>query len=196
MSLAYLGYVALALVVVGVLTVLSMSKLFRRAPEHDHRYLADRSVPLRCFAQGACAAYRGNVGDPGYWKREDALREMTESWSTPDRQELVDLLDGYRKGEINLAFDQVRIIWLSRVAFGCGWFDEATSWGYVQHAAHAIRARHRSWDEVARDLEAGAIEWNRQFSTPLDAEGLAWRRARVEEARRYVWPYARFEAAF
>jgi hypothetical protein len=193
-SLAYVGYFAAALLVVGVMGAFSLSKLLRRSPEHDSRYLGDRNVPLRRFAQGAAAAYRGNVGDPGYWARPDALSEMTESWSTPDARELSELLEGYRAGEINLAFDKVRIVWLARVAFACGWFDEATSWGYVNEACHALRSRYRGWDEVARDVEAGAIEWNRRFSTPLDDDGLAWRRARAEEARRYVWPYTPFEA--
>lgn len=182
----------LVLVVVGALVL--VPKLWRRAPEHDPRYLADRTDPLRAFAQGALAAYRGNVGDPGYWSPSDALAEMTESWSTPDRKELIELLESYRSGEINVGFDKVRIIWLSRVAHGCGWFDAASSWGHVAEAVQALRARYAGWEALAADLEAGAIAWNREFATPLDADGLAWRRDRVDEARRLVWPYVRFEA--
>jgi hypothetical protein len=190
---ALAGGLFVLLVVAALLVV--QSKLAWRAPEHDSRYLADRSDPIRAFAQGALAAYRGNVGDPGYWKQSDALAEMTESWSTPNREELVDLLESYRRGEINLGFDKVRIIWLSRVALGCGWFDATTSWHYVAEAVQALRASYGGWEALAADIEAGAIAWNREFSTPLDADGLAWRRERVEEARRNVWPYVRFQSA-
>src|SRR5690606_13449087 len=114
--------------------------------------LADRGNNLRRWAQGALATYRGNVGDPGYWKREEALSEMVSSWSTPNRDELLQLLETYRSGELHLAFDKIRIIWLARVASGCGWFDEATSWQWVHQAASVIRFNYQSWDHVANDV--------------------------------------------
>jgi hypothetical protein len=194
--MVYLSYALLVFLALITITALSASKLLRRAPQHDPRYLADRREPLKAFAQGAMAAYRGNVGDPGYWKREDALVEMTESWSTADPKELYELLEIYRGREINPAFDKVRIIWLSRVAVGCGWFDEATSFRYVAEAAQAIRAHYWDWEAATQDIEAGAIEWNRRFSMPLDADGLQWRCARSDEARRLVWPYTPFAGAF
>jgi hypothetical protein len=187
-------YSAFAILLVAGLLAFSFW-MRRRAPEHDRRYLADRALPLRAFTHGALATYRGNVGDPGYWQRADALAEM-EQWSTPDVQELARLLEVYRSGEINLAFDKVRIIWLSRLGFACGWFDEGVSWRYVAEAVYALRAGYRGWEEVARDVELGAIQWNAEFSTPLDPDGLAWRRARADEARRLVWPYVPFQVSF
>jgi hypothetical protein len=68
---ALAGGLFVLLVVAALLVV--QSKLAWRAPEHDSRYLADRSDPIRAFAQGALAAYRGNVGDPGFLKQSDAL---------------------------------------------------------------------------------------------------------------------------
>lgn len=194
-ALHYVGYLALAIVVLGVLTVVSRMRLKSGGPQYDARYLADRAVPLRRWAQAALATYRGNVGDPGYWDPRVALSEMTESWSTPDREELVSLLDGYRRGEINVAFDKIRIIWLSRVAFGCGWFDEHTSWGYVHEAALAIRASYRSWDQVAKDVENGAIAWQREFrSYEMTSSDIAGRRELADQARHWVWPMAVFDA--
>src|SRR5262245_43742769 len=96
-----LSYVLYAVVLVVVLFVVSRLR-GAGGSSGDTRYLTDRQNPLRAWAHGALAAYRGaDAADPGHWKQKDALGEM-ENWSTPDRNELLRLLSVYEGKEINV----------------------------------------------------------------------------------------------
>lgn len=191
-----LGYVIYAAILVAVLFFLSRRRASSVAAPADNRYSNDRQNPVRAWAHGALAAYRGiDAADPGYWKQKDALGEM-ENWSTPDRKELLELLALYEGNEINVAFDKARIAWLARVGCATGWLSEQESWDYVRRAASASQAAYSGWDDFAEALIAGAVEWNRDVGgNPLSDKAIRDRRARIQEAREKVWPSTPFRAA-
>lgn len=190
-----LSYLAYAIVLVILFVFLSRRQAANAPARLQPRYLADRMDPLRRWAHGALATYRGvDAADPGYWKQKDALAEM-ENWTTPDRAELVRLLSHYERHEINPAFDKARIVWLARVGFAAGWLSEQESWEYVRRAAEASRSGYPSWDQFAEAVVAGAIEWNRDVGKrPMSDEELRVRRARIEQARKELWPQTPFDA--
>ncbi len=126
---------------------------------HDPRYYAERQDPQRYWVQAVLAVYRGDVGDPAYWDPEDARREIQEGWSTPDRNELLALIQRYIAGECTPAFDHVRIIWLARLGAGAGWLDDATSWGYALQSKAALQYGYTSWPALAAGLEQGRVQW-------------------------------------
>lgn len=129
----------------------------RRSPQTKH--LMDRRDPRKSWAQAAMALYQGDAGDPGYWSKSDATSLIQQGWSTANRDELVDLIHRYIDGECNVGFDKIRIIWLARLGYGAGWFDEATSWGYVFGAAEDLRRTYGSWPEVKQAVSEGRVQW-------------------------------------
>src|SRR5262245_51449442 len=107
---AWFGLMLLVAVVLG--WVVQRFRAGNRAAPDDPRYHADRVDPVRRWAHGALAAYRGfDLGDPGHWSVEDATSEVRDSWSTPDRAALLELLARYEGDEINVAFDKARLVW-------------------------------------------------------------------------------------
>lgn len=126
---------------------------------HDPRYYADRQDPQRYWVQAVYAVYRGDVGDPAYWDPEDARREIQQGWSTPDREQLLALIQRYVAGECTPAFDHVRIIWLARLGAGAGWLDEATSWGYALQSKAMLQYGYTGWPALVAGLEQGRAQW-------------------------------------
>jgi hypothetical protein len=122
------------------------------------RYLADRSDPLRHWVHGVLAVYRGDAGDPAYWDEACAQRQAG-GWSIEKPDDLYKLLERYRTGEINTAFDKARIIWLARLAQGLGWLNEQQSWEWCRLAADALRHEYPSWPDFAQELQAGRAQW-------------------------------------
>lgn len=122
------------------------------------RFLADRSDPRKFWAQAAIALYQDD-SDPGCWKQANALRCLQQGWSTPNGSELVELIQSYIKGECNLAFDKLRIIFLARAGRGAGWFDEATSWAYAFNAMTEIQKHYTSWEQLRVAMDEGRADW-------------------------------------
>jgi hypothetical protein len=79
----------------------------------EPRYRADHADPMRRWVHGILALYRGDVGDPAYWDVDCAHRQAA-AWGVNGPAELHGLLSRYQQGEIDPAFDLVRIIWLAR----------------------------------------------------------------------------------
>jgi len=129
--------------------------------KHDPatRLAMDRQDPRKHWALVAMALYQGDSGDPGYWGRNRAQSSIQDGWSTPDRDELVKLIERYISGECNVGFDKARIIWLARLGFGAGWFDEETSWRYAFDAKDAIQRTYASWLEFNQAINDGIVEW-------------------------------------
>ena len=152
----YYTYVGLAVMAVVVIVTQVLAHRRNGAGAHSAKDAAD---PERRWVQGVLAIYRGDVGDPGYWKREDAEREIQQGWSTPDHQELQALIQRYVQGECNVAFDKARIIWLARIGAGAGWLDEATSWRLALDAKRALQTSYPGWPELIRALEEGRAQW-------------------------------------
>ena len=122
------------------------------------RFLADRSDPRKFWAQAAIALYQDD-SDPGCWKQENAVRRLQRGWSTPDGRELVELIQSYIKGECNVGFDKLRIIFLARLGRGAGWFDEATSWGYAFDAITELQRQYSSWEQLRVAMDEGRAQW-------------------------------------
>lgn len=122
------------------------------------RFLADRTDPRKFWAQAAIALYQDNT-DPGCWKQQNALQCLQQGWSTPNAGELVELIQSYIRGECNLAFDKLRIIFLARAGRGAGWFDEATSWNYAFSAMAELQRHYTSWEQLRVAMDEGRAEW-------------------------------------
>lgn len=125
----------------------------------DLRYLQDREDPLRRFAHGLMALYQGDVGDPGYWQTEQARAQMIDGWGIPDAGALDELLQSYHDGEVNVGFDQARIIWLSRLGSAAGFLSEAESWHHVEKAVLRVQGGYGRWSDVADAIASGIQEW-------------------------------------
>src|SRR5690606_27175766 len=110
------------------------------------------------WVHGVLAVYRGDAGDPAYWDRECALMQA-QGWSMEGPADLQELLDRYHHGEINLAFDKARLIWLARVGQGAGWLAEGTSWQWCEAGAQALRAYYPDWASFRAELEQGRAAW-------------------------------------
>ncbi|HEY6728048.1 MAG TPA: DUF1266 domain-containing protein [Polyangiaceae bacterium] len=122
------------------------------------RFHADRSDPRKFWAQAAIALYQDD-SDPGCWKPELARNRLQKGWSTADGSELVELIQSYIKGECNLAFDKLRIIFLARAGRGAGWFDEATSWAYAFNAITELQRGYTSWEQLRVAMDEGRADW-------------------------------------
>lgn len=122
------------------------------------RFQSDRSDPRKLWAHAAIGLYQDD-SDPGCWKPENALRRLQKGWSTPDRAELVALIQRYIDGECNVAFDKLRIIFLARTGRGAGWFDEATSWAYAFDAITEIQKHCASWEQLRVGMDEGRADW-------------------------------------
>jgi hypothetical protein len=120
--------------------------------------LADRADPRKHWAQAAIALYQDS-DDPAYWSQDDARHLIQNGWSTPDRNELVELIQRYIGGECNVGFDKLRIIFLARLGRGAGWFDDVTSWDYVFPAIGEIQSRYGSWEELKVAMDEGRADW-------------------------------------
>jgi hypothetical protein len=132
-----------------------------RSCRHDcseQHYVADSRDPFRRWVQGVMALYRGNAGDPAYWDRPCAQRQAG-GWSLETPADLAELLERYRAGEVNVAFDKSRIIWLARLGQGMGWLDEQQSWQWCHYAASELVQRYPSWNAVYQDIDQGRMEW-------------------------------------
>ena len=149
--------------VFGVALVAFLVWFFWPGGGHVHdcsepRYQADRADPRRRWVHGVLAVYRGDAGDPAYWDRECALAQA-RAWGCEQPQDLHELIDRYHRGEINLAFDKARLIWLARVAQGTGWLGEGHSWQWCESAAAALRAEYPDWSSFRADMEQGRAAW-------------------------------------
>jgi hypothetical protein len=153
--MSWMSYVFAALVTLGLGYFFTMRA--RRNPAT--KLYMDRQDPRKHWAQAAMALYQGDKGDPGYWRPSEAQSLLKEGWSTPNQEELMSLLESYVKGECNVAFDKLRIIWLARVGLGAGWIDEAASWEYVFAAQAALQETYGSWEELRVACAEGRDQW-------------------------------------
>lgn len=147
--------------VLGGVTVASIAAVYtwsqRRKPAT--KQLMDRTDPRKHWAQAVMAIYQGDVGDPGYWDRKRATATIQNGWSTPDAAELTKLIESYVRGECNVGFDKIRIVWLARLGFAAGWYDEATSWRHVFAAQAAMQQAYGSWLELREAVVQGRAQW-------------------------------------
>lgn len=148
----YVGFAALAVVLIIVFSMMNGDKL---QPE----VLADRADKRKHWAQAAQSLYQCFVGDAGYWSASAAEETLAKGWSTPNGQELVELINRYVGGECNVGFDKLRIIFLARVGKGAGWLDDDTSWSYTFKAMEEIQASYGSWEELRDAMVEGRAEW-------------------------------------
>jgi hypothetical protein len=135
----------------------------------EARYLADRNHADRRWVQGVMAVYRGDAGDPAYWDAGCAGNQAS-SWSMEAPADLQELLERYRDGEINVAFDKARLIWLARLGQGLGWLSEAQSWQWCAEAGAALRAHYADWAAFRHDMEAGRASWYNGSPPPEQLE--------------------------
>jgi hypothetical protein len=133
----------------------------------------------RRFHWGMIAAYRGDA-DPTALDRAEAQRILQSDWSLKDVDRLRALLSRYRAGEINPAFDSVRIVWLGELAVSAGWFtfEEATQWSEPEW--RRARSSYRSWAEYESALLEGRLRWWAEIARKPLPE---WERARSAEVR-------------
>ncbi|HEY3496276.1 MAG TPA: DUF1266 domain-containing protein [Polyangiaceae bacterium] len=112
----------------------------------------------RRFHWAMIAAYRGDA-DPTQLSREEAGGILKDGWSQQDPDQLRRLLSKYRSGEINAAFDAVRVAWLAELAVAAGWFsiDEAMQWSEPEW--RRVRGAHRTWAEYESALLEGRARW-------------------------------------
>ena len=150
-----MSYVLGASTIAVIATVYTWSQ--RRKPEV--KQMQDRADPRKAWAQALMAIYQGEAGDPGYWARQRATDSIQKGWSTPNAAELTQLIEQYVSGECNVGFDKIRIVWLARLGFGAGWYDEATSWRYVFAAQSALQQAYGSWPELRAAVEEGRAQW-------------------------------------
>jgi len=149
--------------------------------DHDckhPRYLADRQDPLRHWVHGVMAVYRGDAGDPAYWDAACATRQ-SRGWGLEKPEDLYELLERYRDGEINAAFDKARLIWLARLGQALGWLNEQQSWEWCRLAADQLRRQYPDWTLFAQELQDGRARW---YDGQVPAEELA----RSHEAYRFA----------
>lgn len=158
-ALGVAGLAGLACAGVLALVLAFLAWRWWNAPPHDARYYADRSNRSRRWAQAVMAIYQGDAGDPGYWDAEDAEGVLTNGWSTPDRAELDALLGRYERGEVNVAFDKARIVWLARLGAGAGWLTQDESWTHVARARGALQAELGGWRELGDQIRDGVFAW-------------------------------------
>jgi hypothetical protein len=152
---SWLSYVLGAATVGAIAAVYTWSQ--RRKP--DARQRQDRLDPRKAWAQAVMAIYQGDAGDAGYWDRQRATGLIQKGWSTPDAAALTELIERYVHGECNVGFDKIRIVWLARLGFAAGWYDEATSWRYVFAAQTALQQAYGSWLELRAAVEQGRAQW-------------------------------------
>jgi hypothetical protein len=155
MEQSWLSYALAVTTVVAIASVYTWSQ--RRKPEV--KVLVDRADPRKHWAQAIMAIYQGDAGDPGYWDRRRATESIQQGWSTPDVAELTQLIEKYVRGECNVGFDKVRIVWLARLGLGAGWYDDATSWRYVFAAQAALQQAYGSWIELRAAVVEGREQW-------------------------------------
>jgi Protein of unknown function (DUF1266) len=133
------------------------------------RYLADRNDPMRYWVHGVMAVYRGDAGDPAYWDADCAQRQAS-GWGLEKPQDLWELIERYRDGEINAAFDKARLIWLARLGQGLGWLTEQQSWDWCRAAADELRRQYPSWPDFTRELLEGRASWYGGQMPPAELE--------------------------
>jgi len=150
-----MSYVLAVTTVAAIGTVYTWSQ--RRKPAA--RQMQDRADPRKYWAQAVMAIYQGDAGDPGYWDRMRATESIQKGWSTPNVAALTELIESYVHGECNVGFDKIRIVWLARLGFAAGWYDDATSWRYVFAAQAALQQAYGSWLELRAAVEQGRAQW-------------------------------------
>lgn len=58
-----------------------------------------------------------------------------------------------------LAWDAMRIVFLARCCFACGYLDEGAVWSATDEAARLARGRFHGWAEWGRSFVAGRVIW-------------------------------------
>jgi hypothetical protein len=147
----------------GVVVLVGLLWFFwpQKGCNHDCKhplYLQDRRDPLRHWVHGVMAVYRGNAGDPAYWDTACANRQAS-GWGLEKPDDLYELLQRYRDGETNIAFDKARLIWLARLGQGLGWLDEHQSWEWCRMGADSLRQTYPSWAAFAQEVQSGRADW-------------------------------------
>jgi len=134
-------------------------------------YREDHRIPERRLVHGFLAFYTGNDGDPRHtMDRQSNIKHLQENWSTPDAQELVELMDRYEvKGECNDAFDLIRTIKLARHGAGAGWLSDDESWQRCYRCALRLKDKYRRWEDVYADFTAGRVDWYRGIGKAIPA---------------------------
>lgn len=140
-----LGAVVLVIFVVMVLTAKS-----RRGKEL-------RSGPLR-FHWAAIAAYRGDA-DPTALDQKSAAEIIQNDWSCPSVERLRQMLRRYATGEVNAAFDAVRVLWLAELGASAGWITvrEVAEWSFP--ACDRLRKAYSSWPAYEAAVIEGRDQW-------------------------------------
>jgi Protein of unknown function (DUF1266) len=137
------------------------------------------------------AAYRGTA-DPTLLTREAAAKILRD-WGCTTPEELRRKLDLYRRGELNHAFDAVRVLWLSELGLAAQYLAPPDVSALSAETISRLRGVYGSWAQYADELLVGRQRWfveiGRQGSMP-DAERQQALDARRESERlqaRFPW---------
>jgi hypothetical protein len=188
----------LALVVLLLALGLARSMLAARRARQPVAHLAELSPPppspplleepaVRLWARGAYGLWTGGE-DCASWDPDRAQQALSSWYGADDPQGLLATIASLRAGPTgNPAWDQVRVIDLTRIGLAAGYLSVPQADDEVRHIAASLRGLYPSWEALAQGFEAGMHAWQ-------DSRGVTDEpsRARVQEnlpaLREGVWP--------
>lgn len=142
------------------------------------------------WVRAALAIFRGGVGDPAAWTRDEALEEMHQ-WGVREPRQLVVLMQRFVRGMHTVAFDQVRILWLAQVGLTAGLLDQTTATAYSVRAKQRLQAQYTGWNALIAAIDEGLAQWcGGRERIPRDEQ--AYRRASARFAQATILPHVPF----
>jgi Protein of unknown function (DUF1266) len=103
------------------------------------------------------ATYRG-AADPTQLTRDEAAKILRD-WGCPNVEELRRKLELYRRGELNHAFDAVRVLWLSELGLAAQYLAPNEVSALSAEAVARLRGAYGSWAQYADELLVGRQRW-------------------------------------
>lgn len=142
------------------------------------------------WVRAALAIFRGGVGDPASWTREEALEEMHQ-WGVREPKQLVALMQRFARGVHTVAFDQVRVLWLAQVGLTAGLLDPPTAAAYSRGAKQRLQAQYTGWTALIAAIDEGLAQWcGGRERIPRDEQ--TYRRASARFAQATILPHIPF----
>jgi Protein of unknown function (DUF1266) len=137
------------------------------------------------------ATYRG-AADPTRLTREEAAKILRD-WGCPNVDELRRKLDLYRRGELNHAFDAVRVLWLSELGLAAQYLAPSDVSALSAEATNRLRSVYGSWAQYADELLVGRQRWfaeiGRQGAMPESERQQALEARRESERLQARFPW-------
>lgn len=157
------------------------------------RRVLEMSDPMLAFSWAILSAYKGDA-DFTALAKDEAERGLKNGWGLSDRRELDALVNQYRSGELNPAFDAARILALLQLAVSAGWYRSDEIRPFVQECNARILQSYPGWDSVIQEVWVGQRRWWAEVARKPMPESAATQRPGIEEQARSICKTVPFRA--